>query len=53
MKHLRSISTSRPQPAVLVGGGGGGSAKTDLLLTIKAALVDFQFAKNNGVITGT
>jgi hypothetical protein len=30
----------------------GGTAKTDLLLSIKAALVDYQFAKNNNVITG-
>lgn len=51
MKHLRSVSASRPKQAALVGGGVS-TAKTDLILSIKAALVDFRFNKNNGVITG-
>jgi len=52
MKHMRTISAPRPRAAAIVPGGGG-TAKIDLLLTIKAALVDFQFAKNNNVISGT
>ncbi len=52
MKHMRSISASRPRTAAIVGGGGN-TSKTDLVLSIKAALVDYRFAKNNGVITGT
>ena len=51
MNHMRPISAPRPKVAALVGGGGG-TAKIDLVLTIKAALIDFQFAKNNSVITG-
>jgi len=52
MKHTRPISMPRPQYAALIGGGTG-TALTDLLLTIKAALVDFRFAKNNQVISGS
>ncbi len=52
MNHMRPISAPRPRVAAIVGGGSG-TAKTDLILTIKAALIDFQFAKNNSVITGT
>jgi hypothetical protein len=52
MKHVRPVSAPRPQYATLIGGGTG-TAVTDLILTIKAALVDFRFAKNNQVITGS
>lgn len=51
MNHLRPISAPRPKAAAIVPGGGG-TAKTDLLLSFKAAWVDFKFAKNNNVITG-
>jgi len=52
MNHMRPLSAPRPKAAAIVGPGGGGTPKIDLLLTIKAAFVDFQFAKNNSVISG-
>jgi hypothetical protein len=51
MNHMRPISAPRPKAAALVGGGGG-TAKIDLVLSIKAAWVDYQFAKNSNVISG-
>jgi len=43
MRHFRQITKAQPQSATAV---------TDLFLTIKAAFVDFQFSKQNNVISG-